>query len=321
MSLTANQEVGPANPSVDRLFPRSGTQTDPFRLLIAERSNEGLGQLAGSADDESTQRDAFDELFRRLWRATVEWARSVGVVSQYQAEDAATKAWLRAWRYRHRYDPHKGSYGTWLGTIVRNETLDLLKEESRHHLATIGQTDDLDGSVCVTQEDPDLMALSYVWEAFDALRKAKPDFAAALLLKAEGYPDKQISMMLGLEKVGTVGSRLSRGKKFMAEWLASQGVVFLPQAAIGSVHPWGLNPLSTTSTGKFYSFSPLMGLLVLPTEMANPPGAVRVCDGFFVQVWSYPLDRYRITTSCQTLDEWSQVVFKWNDYVVLECSG
>lgn len=242
MSLTANQEVGPANPSVDRLFPRSGTQTDPFRLLIAERSNEGLGQLAGSADDESTQRDAFDELFRRLWRATVEWARSVGVVSQYQAEDAATKAWLRAWRYRHRYDPHKGSYGTWLGTIVRNETLDLLKEESRHHLATIGQTDDLDGSVCVTQEDPDLMALSYVWEAFDALRKAKPDFAAALLLKAEGYPDKQISMMLGLEKVGTVGSRLSRARSSWPSGLRPKEWSFFPKPLLGRSTHGALTP-------------------------------------------------------------------------------
>lgn len=248
----------------------------------------------------------------------MEWARLAGAQGQDQAEDAATQAWLRAWRYRHRYDPGRGSYGTWLGAIVRNETLDVLKAESRHQVAGPDQCIEPDSPDPRTEEDPSWFALSYVWDAFDALGKAKPEFAAALCLKAEGYHDKQICASLGIAKVGTVGSRVSRAKQFMAEWLAGRGVVFLPAHTLGRVHPLGLHPLCRAGGGTFYSFSPLDGLFVLPISCTPPPGGSAVCDGFFVRVWAYPLQRFRVVSSEQALPEGARVIFKWNQYVVLE---
>jgi hypothetical protein len=205
-----------------------------------------------------------------------------------------------------------------LGTIVRNETVDLLKRESRHLVSSPAEAADPEHSDPSTEEEPNMFALSYVWEAFDALRHAKPEFANALSLKAQGYHDKQICLKLGIRKTGTVGSRLFRAKKFMAEWLADQGVVFLPEGTIGRVHPWGLNPLCRTGVGTFYSFSPLDGLFVLPASSEPPPYANPICDGFFVRVWSYPLGPFRVMTSTRDLPQQAQVVFKWNQYLVFK---
>lgn len=318
MSLSADQLTGFKSAVGGQPFYPGSHGTDDFAASTSKRSNEELAWLVGHGSNESIQREAFDELFRRLWRGSVEWARLAGAQSQDQAEDAATQAWLRAWRYGHRYDRGRASYGTWLGTIVRNETLDLLKAESRHQVAGPEQSIEPDPPDPGTEEDPSWFALSYVWEAFDALGKVKPEFAAALSLKAEGYHDAQICASLGIEKVGTVGSRVCRAKKFIAEWLAGRGIVFLPGHAVGRVHPWGLHPLCRAGGGTFYSFSPLDGLFVLPLSAPPPPRASAVCDGFFVRVWAYPLQRFRVVSCEQALPEGARVIFKSNQYVVLE---
>lgn len=318
MSLTANQLVESEIPPDGHAFHCVISRLSELaHESIAGMSNEELGWLVGQHCNESVQREAFDELFRRLWRASVEWARSAGGGNQVQAEDASTQAWLRAWRYRHRYDSDRACYATWLGTIVKNETLDLLKAEGRHPILRSAEAD-LERIDRQVPEEPNLFALSYVWEAFNELRKAKPEFAAVLSLKAQGYQDKQISAKLGIGKIGTVASRLFRAKKFIAERLIGRGVVFLPENTLGRVHPWGLNPLCRTAGGCFYEFSPLDGLFVLPTGGGPPPGASLVCGGFFVRVWTYPLQRFRVVTSDRDHPETSRVIFRWNQYRVIE---
>ncbi|MDQ4142807.1 MAG: sigma-70 family RNA polymerase sigma factor [Actinomycetota bacterium] len=303
----------------DHPLRREAGRADPIATsALCNEPNEELAWLAGHASEESIQKMAFDELFRRLWRGSVEWARSAGARTQDEAEDAATQAWVQAWRYRHRYDRAQSRYGTWLGKIVRNETVDVVKRESRHRVATPPDADDSDRSDPSTEDGTNLVALSYVWEAFDALRKSKPEFASVLSLKAQGYQDKQICEKLGIGKPGTVASRLFRAKTFMAEWLAARGVLFLPEGTLGRVHPWGLKPLCRTGVGTFYSFSPTDGLFVLPTSAGSPPGATHVCDGFFVQVWSYPLQRFRIVSPPKDLADRSDVIFEWNKWAVVK---
>ena len=249
----------------------------------APRSNEELGAEAGSGADEAAQKEAFDELFRRLWRASVEWSRAAGAREQDTAEDAATQAWFRAWRYRHRYDQDRAAYATWLGTIVRNETMDLLRSESR--LPRTGDAIVEEVADPRTFEEPHLLALSFVWEAFEQLRCARPEFAAALRLKALGYRDRQIADFLGLERVGTVGSRLNRAKRFLAERLAERGIVYLSDEAGATAVCHGLTPLCGTGGGGFYSIVPDSGLLLLP-QGQTPGGSLALVEqGFFVSVW------------------------------------
>lgn len=278
-----------------------------------ESSNEDLAQTAATASSESLQKVAFDELFRRLWRSTIEWARHAGAMTQDRAEDAATQAWFKAWRYRTKFDRSKGCYGTWLGTIVRNETFDILKSQKKEVPMTLISDDPVIADPAAVIE-PELTGLDFVFEAFEALRREKPEFARVLTLKAHGYPERQICDMLGMPSPGTVGSRLSRSKQFIAGWLAERGLVFLPEGAIGTIHPLGLVPLCRSGDGIFYNFSPLAGLFVLPAGGSAPPGATLVCQGFFVTVWSYPPNLFDVKSRDEDTSE--KPVFSWKQYAV-----
>jgi RNA polymerase sigma-70 factor, ECF subfamily len=276
-------------------------------------SNEELARAAATASSELVQKEAFDELFRRMWRTTVEWARAVGTMTQHRAEDAATQAWFKAWRYRKSYDPTKGRYGTWLGTIVRNETFDLLKSQKSDVSTTLISEDPVAADHAAALE-PELEALNFVFDAFEALRREKPEFANVVTLKAQGYREKQICEMLGIPTPGTVGSRLSRSKQFIASWLAELGVVFLAEGAVGTLHPLALVPLCRTGDGNFYSFSPINGLFVLPRGESSPPGSTPICEGFFVKVWSYPMDRFDVRIRSEESVEGA--IFSWKQYSV-----
>jgi RNA polymerase sigma factor (sigma-70 family) len=283
---------------------------------FVDRTNEELGWLAARGSNEAVRRRSFEELFRRLWRATVEWSMSAGARDRGLAEDAATQAWLRAWRYRTRYDRQRSPYGAWLSTIVRNETRDLLASQSRRPVPAsveIELIDLVDGS----SQEPDA-GLSFVSEALAELSTAKPDFAAALRLKAEGYPDKQIGALLGVAKEGTVASRLFRAKRFVAEWLAEQGLVLIPGGDPPAAHASRLKCECRTSVGVLYSCSPRDGLFALPANSPRPPGANLVCEGFMVRVWAYDLNVFRIVTGDDVVDQERPIAFRRQQYRVVE---
>lgn len=282
-------------------------------VLGWDRSNEGLGQAAAGASLETAQKEAFDELFRRMWRTTVEWSRAAGAPGQHYAEDAATQAWLKAWRYRQNYRPAKGSYGGWLRTIVRNETSDLLKAQNKEAPAG-SMAQQTSAGMQPATTDYETGALDFIFDAFRALEKSKPEFANVLSLKAQGYRDRQIADVLGIHNVGTVGSRLWRAKEFIASRLAEKGVVFLAEGIVGTVHPMGLAPFCRTGDGSFYRFSPLSGLFVLPNGSPRPAGSDAVCDGFFVKVWSFPLEQFEVRVQDQTLTEGA--IFSWKQFAV-----
>lgn len=240
---------------------------------------------------------------------------SAGARDRSLAEDAATQAWLRAWRYRTRYDHQRSPYGAWLSTIVRNETRDLLASESRRPTPASSEIEQIDLSDGTPEPDT---GLSFVSEALAALRTAKPDFAAALRLKAEGYPDKEIGALLGVAKQGTVASRLFRAKRYVAEWLAQQELVLISVDDLLKARASRLKRECRTSVGVLYSCSASEGLFALPAHSPRPPGANLVCDGFMVRVWAYDLNAFRILAADDVVDKGRPIVFRWQQYRVIE---
>lgn len=299
----------------DRPAPRleDGCESRDDEIAGPDTSNEGLGQAAAGASLEPAQKEAFDELFRRMWRTTVEWSHAAGAPNQHRAEDAATQAWFKAWRYRENYHPAKGSYSGWLRAIVRHETIDLLKAHNRE-VPGGSMTDQTAAGERTATIDSDSGALEFVFDAFRALEQSKPEFAKVLSLKAQGYRDRQIGDVLGIHRVGTVSSRLWRSKEFIAGRLADSCVVFLAEGVVGTVHPLGLTPFCRTGDGTFYRFSPLKGLFVLPSTAPPPTGARAVCDGFFVKVWSYPLEHFEVRARDQASMEGA--IFSWRQFAV-----
>jgi len=305
------------SPDANLPASRLSSFTAADSMAVRRLSNEELALSAAGASTDAAQKDTFDELFRRMWQTTVQWACASGADAEHRAEDAATQAWYKAWKYRRKYDPAKGCYGTWLRSIVRNETSDLLRNSYRE--LPMNLADEYPAPRATIVGEPSLDSLSFVFDAFEALSEEKPEFARVLALKAQGYPDRQIGELLALASPGTVGSRLFRSKQYIAGRLARQGIVFLTEHANRPVQRIGLAPLCRTGDGSFYSFCPLSGLFVLPSEASAPPGSSAVGEGFFVKVWAYPLDRFEVRIREEASTEGA--IFSWNQYAVYARNG
>ncbi len=74
---------------------------------------------------------AFEVLYQRHGPVAFALARRM-LGSQAHAEDAVQEAFINLWRGATRYDPAKGSVRSWLLTMVRNRSIDLLRSLRIH---------------------------------------------------------------------------------------------------------------------------------------------------------------------------------------------
>lgn len=87
--------------------------------------------------------------FEAFYDATVVYARTLArrMLRGADTDDLLADAYFEVWRNAARFDPSRGSAVTWLLTIVRSRSLDLLRHRSAHPSAAgidAGQ-DDLPG--------------------------------------------------------------------------------------------------------------------------------------------------------------------------------
>jgi len=61
----------------------------------------------------------FEARIKRLEGSLFAYLGRLGLSSAI-AEEVAQEACLKAWRFRHQFDPEKGAYATWLFRIARN---------------------------------------------------------------------------------------------------------------------------------------------------------------------------------------------------------
>jgi RNA polymerase sigma-70 factor (ECF subfamily) len=96
-----------------------------------------LGSRFEISDDELmkriAQRDvpAFETVYARY--RTVTAAHALRVCGHRNlAEEATQDAFLTLWRTADRYHPDRGTLKSWLTSIVRNRSIDLLRRRARH---------------------------------------------------------------------------------------------------------------------------------------------------------------------------------------------
>jgi RNA polymerase sigma-70 factor (ECF subfamily) len=157
-----------------------------------------------------------------LYRTALRMTRS-----EADAEDLVQETYIRAFRFRDQF-----TLGTnmkaWLFRILTNTFINTYRRKTAQPEVT-----DLDGidefslyrrmaddRAASTSPDPEAELINGIvdTEVTDALGELPEKFRTTVLLDVEGFSYKEIAEMLGIP-IGTVMSRLHRGRKFLQKRL------------------------------------------------------------------------------------------------------
>jgi RNA polymerase sigma-70 factor (ECF subfamily) len=172
-----------------------------------------------AADPFETEALSFlDALYRTALRMTR---------SEAEAEDLVQETYIRAFRFRDQF-----TLGTnlkaWLFRILTNTFINQYRRKAARPETT--ELDDVEESILYrhmrdvspgsSSPDPEaeLIDNTLSSEVKDALEALPEKFRTTLLLDVEGFSYKEIAEMLDIP-IGTVMSRLHRGRKFLQKRL------------------------------------------------------------------------------------------------------
>jgi RNA polymerase sigma-70 factor, ECF subfamily len=157
-----------------------------------------------------------------LYRTALRMTRS-----EADAEDLVQETYIRAFRFRDQF-----TLGTnmkaWLFRILTNTFINTYRRKaSQPDVTDLEGVDEFslyrrmaDDRAASTSPDPEAELLNSVvdTEVTDALEELPEKFRTTVLLDVEGFSYKEIAEMLGIP-IGTVMSRLHRGRKFLQKRL------------------------------------------------------------------------------------------------------
>jgi RNA polymerase sigma-70 factor (ECF subfamily) len=166
-----------------------------------------------------------DEALRHLdalYRTALRMTRS-----EADAEDLVQETYIRAFRFRDQF-----TLGTnmkaWLFRILTNTFINTYRRKAAQPEVTdLEGVDEFslyrrmaDDRAASSSPDPEAELLSRVvdTEVTDALEELPEKFRTTVLLDVEGFSYKEIAEMLSIP-IGTVMSRLHRGRKFLQKRL------------------------------------------------------------------------------------------------------
>ena len=157
-----------------------------------------------------------------LYRTALRMTRS-----EADAEDLVQETYIRALRFREQFAPGT-NMKAWLFRILTNTFINAYRKRSRTPETT--ELDDVDEfslyrrmsteRPASSSPDPEREFLDGIVssEVTDALQELPEKFRTTVLLDVEGFSYKEIAEMVGIP-IGTVMSRLHRGRKFLQQRL------------------------------------------------------------------------------------------------------
>ena len=166
--------------------------------------------------------DAFEALVRRYEKPV--YALTLRMCGNpADAQEAAQEAFLSAWQSLPFFRG-EASFSTWLYRLASNASIDLLRREKRQRAVSLDDEElrlDLPDTRLTPHEEAERAELR---ETIQAGLNALPDDYRAVLILRELHQlsYQEISDTLDVD-VGTVKSRISRGRKRLCEFLAKAG--------------------------------------------------------------------------------------------------
>jgi RNA polymerase sigma-70 factor, ECF subfamily len=147
--------------------------------------------------------------------------------SEAEAEDLVQETYIRAFRFRHQFTPGT-NLKAWLFRILTNTFINQYRRKAARPETT--ELDDVEESILYRHmrdvspgsaspnPEAELIDNTLSSEVKDALEALPEKFRTTLLLDVEGFSYKEIAEMLDIP-IGTVMSRLHRGRKFLQKRL------------------------------------------------------------------------------------------------------
>lgn len=169
--------------------------------------------------------EAFGQLVRlyekRVFALTTRMCRNPA-----DAEEAAQEAFLAAWQGLPFFRGDS-SFSTWLYRLASNACVDLLRREGRHQAAAGPSLNDEEAAIDAVDTAPSPQTLAEraeLKEQIEAgLAALPPDYRQVLILREMHQRSYQeISDILSLD-LGTVKSRINRGRKQLRKFLLESG--------------------------------------------------------------------------------------------------
>jgi RNA polymerase sigma-70 factor, ECF subfamily len=165
---------------------------------------------------------AFEVMYRRTWRRVYSFIRCQ-VSDRTTAEELAGRAFLKAYRHRHRQPPGLDAL-LWILRIAHNVVIDHWRIEGRRMGVTIS-LDEL-GEVAGTSADPEITALTRERQAVLVRLMGNLDQQERSLLAlkfAAQRTNREIAAVLSISE-GAVSMRLLRALRRLREQLREAGV-------------------------------------------------------------------------------------------------
>ncbi|MGV0849551.1 RNA polymerase sigma factor SigE [Mycolicibacterium phlei] len=184
-----------------------------------ETTDELTGTAIFDATGDKSTMPSWDELVRqhadRVYRLAYRLSGN-----QHDAEDLTQETFIRVFRSLQNYQP--GTFEGWLHRITTNLFLDMVRRRQRIRMEALPEDYDR-----VPADDPNPEQIYHdsrlgpdLQAALDSL---PPEFRAAVVLcDIEGLSYEEIGATLDV-KLGTVRSRIHRGRQALRDYLARHG--------------------------------------------------------------------------------------------------